>query len=96
MAIQNNDLYVTKQNLSVSGCYMTFGNSRVLLTKEADLFYVNGICHVFKDSSSMSSGFSYIDEIKVKFQITIENLEENLYTLLYDHVKLTYTNSSDV
>jgi hypothetical protein len=96
MAIQNNDVYVTTQNLDVTGCYMTFGQTRVLLTKNETSFCLCGICQVYKDSSAKSSGFIPIEEFKVKFDITLQNLEDNFYTLLYDHLKLTYTNSTDV
>lgn len=96
MAITNNDPYTTKQNVSITGSYMTFGSRRVLLTKESSGYNLSGICCVFKNEASKDSDFECLEEIRVDLPLAVGDLGNNLYTALYNKLKLTYTNSTDV
>lgn len=96
MAITNNDAYVTPQNVSITGAYMTFGTRRVLMTKDGSDYIIGGICCVYKDQTAKDTGFMCLKEFKVEKTIAVGDLTSNLYTVLYDELKLTYTNSVDV
>ncbi|ARR74952.1 hypothetical protein SAGO17_0032 [Mimivirus AB-566-O17] len=96
MAIQNDDAYVTGQNVSITGVYMTLGCHRVLLTKDGANYNLNGICCIYKDASAYTNGFAPLGDFRVNVTLGAGDLAGNLYTALYDELKVTYTNTTDV
>jgi hypothetical protein len=92
MAILNNDAYVSPQGISVTGTYMTFGKRRITVQKDGASFKLSGRCCIFKDSTSYSNGSECLDEEDFTLIIPVSNLEHNLYTELYTHLKTIYTN----
>jgi hypothetical protein len=94
MAIQNNGPYTTKQNISVTGSYMTFGKSSITVSKQEDLFTLCAIMRSYKDFDSYIAGSHPISEFKVDVSTT--DPTDDFYTLLYNKVKETFTYTTDV
>ncbi len=96
MAIINNDPFTTPQNVSISGSYMTFGSDRLLLQKVGADYVLKGNCSVYKDQNAKNNGFKALSIFSVSTTLSSGQLSNNLYTKLYDQLKLTYQNSTDI
>jgi hypothetical protein len=59
------------------------------------MYFVRANYRIFWDEEARASGKSFIDLKQVSTQIPQSQLSSNIYNILYDVLKQTYTNTSD-
>ena len=103
MGFINNDNYVCANGVEKAGTYISFAmemiNIRQVITvvgatftPVASKYSVSSNYRVFWDKVCRDNGKVPIDTKSISIEITPEQLNENIYTVLYDELKKTYTN----
>lgn len=106
MGFINNDNYVCASGVQKVGTYISFAmemiNIKQMIAISGDSFTpivsgysITSTYRVYWDKVCRESGKSPIDKQCISMEITPSELNENIYTVLYNELKKTYTNYTD-
>ena len=104
MGIINNDVYECSNGVQKVGTYISFATETIYLVQNysgapnssSDRNYnARANYRVFWDQSAREAGKSFIDLKSVNVIITADQLNGNIYQLMYDELKKVYPNTSD-
>ncbi len=107
MGLINNDVYECSNGVQKAGTYISFATETIYLVQNnqgvngqnpssSDRNYnVRANYRVFWDQDCREAGKSFIDLKSVNVNITSDQLNSNIYTILYDELKKIYPNTSD-
>ena len=108
MGIINNDTYECSNGVQKAGTYISFATETIYLVQNyPDMFgqtapsstdrsyNVRANYRIFWDQAAREAGKSFIDLKSVSVNLTAEQLNSNVYQILYEELKKIYPNTSD-
>ena len=110
MGIINNDVYVCSNGVEKTGTYISFATETIYVvqnysgmmpmpgqtaTGNSTGYSVRANYRVFWDQDCREAGKSFIDLKSVSATLTSEQLNANIYSILYEQLKVIYPNSDD-
>lgn len=110
MGIINNDVYECSNGVQKAGTYVSFATETIYMVQNypgmmngptppsssSDRGYnVRANYRIFWDQAARESGKSFIDLKSVNVILTAEQLNANIYQILYEELKKIYPNTSD-
>jgi hypothetical protein len=103
MGIINNDNYVCSNGVEKVGTYISFATETIYVVQNyaaipngsTNEYSVRANYRVFWDKDCREAGKSFIDLKSVSTVVTAEQLNNNVYTILYEELKKIYPNSID-
>jgi hypothetical protein len=104
MGIINNDVYECSNGVQKAGTYISFATETIYLVQNysgtpdssSDRNYsARANYRVFWDQAAREAGKSFIDLKSVNVILTAEQLNSNIYHIMYDELKKIYPNTSD-
>ena len=111
MGIINNDVYECSNGVQKAGTYISFATETIYLVQNysgmpapmpdqgspaSDRSYsARANYRIFWDQASREAGKSFIDLKSVNVNLTAEQLNSNIYQLMYEELKKIYPNTSD-
>jgi len=98
MGIEIDDVIEYDIGVSMAGTYASFGNDSIRCiqsSNEGEDYRLNSMAKVWANEAARNSNSNALQLISVSIGITIGQLDGNLYTLLYDELKLNYTSTQD-
>ena len=98
MGIIVNDVLSLKIGIPRSGCYASFATSRLQTYSPSYTvnYIVESYAGIWIDKASRDSGSPSVEQLLVKTSITKDQLDGNIYTLLYDQLKTNYSSTTDI
>ena len=104
MGIINNDVYECSNGVQKVGTYISFATETIYLvqnysgmnTPSAERNYsARANYRIFWDQAAREAGKSFIDLKSVNVVLTAQQLNSNIYQVLYEELKKVYPNTSD-
>jgi hypothetical protein len=104
MGIINNDVYECSNGVQKAGTYISFATETIYLvqnysgmnTLSSERNYnARANYRIFWDQAAREAGKSFIDLKSVNVTLTVEQLDSNIYQIMYDELKKIYPNASD-
>jgi hypothetical protein len=110
MGIINNDVYTCANGVEKAGTYISFAAETIYISQNygnmmpmpnqnmssaPSGYNVRANYRIFWDQDCRDAGKSFIDLKSVNVNITADQLQNNIYALLYDELKMVYPNTSD-
>jgi len=111
MGIINNDIYVCANGVQKAGTYISFATETIYVTQNyggmmpsmpgqgstlpVSGYNVRANYRVFWDQDCREAGKSFIDLKSINVTITADQLDTNIYSVLYAELKNVYPNTSD-
>ncbi len=98
MGIIINDVLNLTIGIPRSGCYASFANSRLstYLPRYTVNYIVESSAGIWVDKYSRDDGSPAVEHLFVRTSVTKDQLDGNIYTLLYDQLKTNYTSTTDI
>lgn len=97
MGITINDSLTLKVGITKTGTYSSFAKDRVTITSNDDSTYIlTSIARIWADKTARDANSPSLQSLRITVGITTDDLEDNLYTLLYTELKTNYTSTTDV
>lgn len=101
MGLINPDVHTTSSGVTKTDTYISFNTETLYLRQNGvdesgnNLYMVNANYRIFWDHDSKINGKAFLDLQSVSAVITEAELSSNIYTVLYDKLKLQYPNATD-
>ena len=111
MGIINNDVYVCSNGVQKAGTYISFATETIYVVQNyggmpmpmpgqgsvptSGGYNVRANYRIFWDQECREAGKSFIDLKSVSATLTSEQLNSNIYAVLYEELKKIYPNTSD-
>ena len=111
MGIINNDVYVCSNGVQKAGTYISFATETIYVVQNyggmpmpmpgqgsvptSGGYNVRANYRIFWDQECREAGKSFIDLKSVSATLTSEQLNSNIYAILYEELKKIYPNTSD-
>jgi len=111
MGIINNDVYVCSNGVQKAGTYISFATETIYVVQNyggmpmpmpgqgsvptSGGYNVRANYRIFWDQECREAGKSFIDLKSVSAMLTSEQLNSNIYAVLYEELKKIYPNTSD-
>lgn len=110
MGIINNDVYVCSNGVEKTGTYISFATETIYVvqnysgmmampgqtnTGTSSGYSVRANYRVFWDQDCREAGKSFIDLKSISATLTSDQLNANIYSILYEQLKTIYPNSDD-
>jgi hypothetical protein len=106
MGIINNDVYVCSNGVEKTGTYISFAMETIYVVQNYSgmtampdrpnaAYSVRANYRVFWDQDCREAGKSFIDLKSILTTLTSEQLNTNIYSILYEQLKTVYPNSDD-
>jgi hypothetical protein len=95
MGIINNDSFEANNGVQKTGTYISFSGEVITLRKYTEGYYISSRYRVFWDKAARDAGKMFIDVGSLDVQIPDTDLNNNLYTILYNKLKTIFTNTTD-
>ena len=104
MGIINNDVYECSNGVQKAGTYISFATETIYLvqnysgmnTPSAERNYsARANYRIFWDQAAREAGKSFIDLKSVNVTLTGDQLDSNIYQIMYEELKKIYPNTSD-
>ena len=99
MGITINDTLNLNIGIAKASTYASYGNSTLRINKDTTTsnYNVECIACIWADYTSRTDGKPFIEQINTTVGITSgQLLTDNVYTILYDDLKTSYTSTTDV
>jgi hypothetical protein len=109
MGILNNDVYTCSNGTQKAGTYISFAFETLYVSQIAsntmgsfpapvapNMYMVRANYRIYWDQECRDMGKTFIDLQSVSTQLTQEQLNENIYSVLYNVLKTIYPNFGDV
>jgi hypothetical protein len=96
MGLINNDMFEASNGVQKTGTYISFSNEMIYIQKNNEGSYtVIGYYRIFWDKDARLANKAHIDTATVIAKIPDTDLNNNLYTVLYNEIKTKFTNTID-
>ena len=110
MGIINNDVYVCSNGVEKTGTYISFATETIYVVQNysgmmampgqtnvgsSSGYNVRANYRVFWDQDCREAGKSFIDLKSISVTLTSDQLNSNIYGILYEQLKTIYPNSDD-
>jgi hypothetical protein len=109
MGIINNDVYVCSNGVQKAGTYISFATETIYVVQNYGVmpmpgqgavqtsggYNVRANYRIFWDQECREAGKSFIDLKSVSATLTVDQLNSNIYAVLYEELKKIYPNTSD-
>ena len=106
MGIINNDVYVCSNGVEKTGTYISFATETIYVVQNYSSmmampgqtnagYSVRANYRVFWDQDCREAGKSFIDLKSISTTLTSDQLNSNIYGILYEQLKTIYPNSDD-
>jgi hypothetical protein len=100
MGLINNDNYVASNGVEKVGTYISFATETLYLRQAGNqsgvkTYMVNANYRIYWDQECREMGKSFIDLKSVSATVTEEQLNSNMYEVLYDALKVIYPNTGN-
>jgi len=104
MGIINNEVYECSNGVQKAGTYISFATETIYLVQNYSgapdsssnrNYNVRANYRIFWDQAAREAGKSFIDLKSVNLIITSDQLNSNIYEVLYGELKKLYPNTSD-
>lgn len=99
---------ITRTGLSITGAYASFCTNEIRLEKREEkmtdaegvetktvIYTVRSVARIWKDADARTCEKHPLDGIMVQKTLTTEEMNTNLYTVLYNELKSKYTTTTD-
>jgi hypothetical protein len=104
MGIINNDVYECSNGVQKAGTYISFATETIYLVQNySDMsssssdrnYNARANYRVFWDQAAREAGKTFIDLKSINVILTAEQLNSNIYQIMYEELKKIYPNTSD-
>jgi len=104
MGIINNDVYECSNGVQKAGTYISFATETIYLVQNySDMsgsssdrnYNARANYRIFWDQAAREAGKSFIDLKSINVILTAEQLNSNIYQIMYEELKKIYPNTSD-
>jgi hypothetical protein len=96
MGLTINDELEFYSGVSTTGCYSSFGTQSITIEKnEDDTFDIQAFANIWVNKASRDQGKSPLKNELCIQTVTADNLDTNLYELLYTVLKNKYNSTTD-
>jgi len=103
MGIINNDVYICSNGVQKAGTYISFASETLYVVQNYNMtnssspasYNVRANYRIFWDQACREEGKTFIDLKSIHVTLTSEQLNSNIYSILYAELKTLYPNSVD-
>ena len=104
MGIINNDVYVCSNGVQKAGTYLSFATETLYVVQNYNMgaatnapqtYNVRANYRIFWDLDCRQAGKSFIDLKSITANLTMDQLNNNIYSVLYGELKNLYPNCVD-
>lgn len=106
MGLINNDTYTASNGVQKVGTYIAFSNETLYISQASStgaagqspsepMYMMRANYRIFWDKAARDAGKSFLDLQSVSTVVSLSQLSNNPYTILYDVLKGVYPNATD-
>ena len=100
MGLINNDVYTASNGVQFTGGYISFASETLYLRQASNgsagsSYTLNANYRIFWNQECREKGLGFVDLKSVSVSCTSSELNNNLYSLLYEELKRVYPNTSN-
>jgi hypothetical protein len=106
MGLINNDTYTASNGVEKAGTYIAFSNETLYVSQASSMgaagespsepmYAIRANYRIFWDKAARDAGKNFLDLQSVSTVVSLSQLSNNPYTILYDVLKGKYPNATD-
>ena len=95
MGIINLDVYVTDYGYDVTNTYISIGENDINLKKEDSGWVLETGLNIWHSKTFRDDGKRPYETISINKSLSASEINNDVFTIIYNEVKKTYTNTSD-